>query len=111
MVFEAVLTDEARAVVSIAIDRLVSAPRRFATKIQAREALNAAIAVELSGPFVALLWTTSPGALGDAIQRRLGNGKKNSVGRLWLEAQIMPAARQGARERLRCRPGRRARRP
>ena len=87
MVSEAVLTDEARAVVSIAIERLVSAPRRFASKIQAREALNAAIADVLSGPLVALLWTHSPGALGDAIQRRLGNGKKNSVGRLWLEAQ------------------------
>jgi hypothetical protein len=87
MVFEAVLSGEARAAVSIAIARLVSDPRRFATKIQAREAPDAAIAVELSGPFVALLWTTSPSALGAAIQRHLGHGKKSIVGQLWLAAR------------------------
>ena len=87
MVFEAVLSSEAQAVVSTAIAGLETAPRRFATRKEAREALDAAIAAELSGPFVTLLCVTEANALGDAIMKHLSYGKKTIVGRTWLEAQ------------------------
>ena len=87
MVFEAVLGDEARAVVSMAIASLEATRRRFASKPEARTALEAAIAAALSGPFVATRCTTEASALGAAIRRNLSRGRDTSISQLWLEAR------------------------
>ena len=84
MVFEAVLGDEARAVVKMAIARLEATHLRFASKLEARKALDTKIADVLSDPFVGTMFTTEASALGDAIQRTLSRGNHTSIGRLWL---------------------------
>ena len=87
MVFETVLGDEARAVVSMAIASLEATRRRFASKPEARKALEAEIVAALSGPIVATRCTTEAGVLAAAIQRNLNRGMYTRIGRLWLTAR------------------------
>ena len=73
MRLESALMAEARAVVSMAIDSLEAAPLRFANALEARKALDAAIAGALSGPSVVPPCTAEAGALRAAIKKDPGS--------------------------------------